>query len=326
VARPRGVEPALASIPEDTETVPQDNVLAEEDASPPGSAPWDAKIFISAYRVDGSSYYANVGINLGHWPQNKPKVNFKMLHDTGACASILNKAIYDQLPEPCKPVLQPVDVEVVSANNGIIHCYGLCTVDLDLGGCNFQARMLVCDITNDGIIGTDFMYDNHDCQIRVDRMRNSIRTRATWTIDGHSVPLYPYRPRQSVVNLVSRGDLHIPAGSEYFVRTMAMGPCDVKETYLVTMAERDSSSLDNLQVANTLVHPKQGETIVRLVNVSDHPVAIHAGDVLAKLERVSHCYISDHLSEGDSSVDGEEEATDLNSTEKKRIKKNVEKM
>jgi len=164
------------------------------------NATYDPKIFISTYRADGSSYYVNAGINIATWPNYKLKRNFRMLYDTGACGTLLSKLAYDSLPEECRPEIHPVQVEVVGANNGVVNCYGYCSITLELQGKEFVAKALVCDITDDGIIGTDFMFQRHDCRMELEKPRHSRRTRAVWFIDGHPVPLHPYRPRDTTFN------------------------------------------------------------------------------------------------------------------------------
>ena len=271
----------------------------EQEGLSPESAQADSKttskVRINTSRSDGSSYFALAGVNTNIWPANTPKVNYRFLHDTGACGSLLGKHIYDQLPESCQPPLKPAEVEVLGANDGEVNCYGCCHITLELNGRFYPAKVLVCDINMDGIIGTDFMFDQHDCEIKVEKMRSSTRAWAEWLIDGFRVPLYPYRPHRDSINVIAKRDVCIPGGAEYFVRSLALGQCEPGAPYVLTATESSGNKLDNLQVANSLVIPKMNEVVVRLVNVSEGSVTIKKGDRLASLEKVTEAQISKPL-------------------------------
>jgi len=252
----------------------------------------NSNVYISATREDGSSLFANVGINLEKWPVKRAKVNFKFLHDTGASATLISKDVYDKLPESCQPELKYNAVNIYSANNSKINCYGACKVMLDFNGAQFEQICLVCDLQEDGIIGTDFMYYNHDCDIKVRKMRGSNKVMARWYIDGYEVPLYPWRPRNAKLSLVTPGKVILKSGEEYLLRTKIVGNYNTKDTFMATMPERDGTLYDSLQVANSLIEPRKGEAIIRLINLHEKPITVEKGVTVGKLERVTDCTIS----------------------------------
>jgi len=297
----------------------------QEDKTEKKEMDLPSKIFISATRADGSSYYANTGVNLENWPNKTRKFDFKFLYDTGACASLLGKHAYDKLPEEAKPKLIPIeDLEIIGANNGTVNCYGYCYISINLNGQVYPMRTFVCDISNDGIIGTEFMFDEHDCTFTTKKMKNSRRTRASWFIDGHQVPLHPYKPSNATFHLVAKSDQSLAAGEEYLIRSTVVGYYDETDTFLVTMPHRSEDQLDNLQVANSLATPKKGEVIVRLINVGEKPVVVKKGDTLAQMERVSDHYISPQIQDNEKTASSDENDVSKKKRQKKiRLVRNI---
>ena len=103
----------------------------------------------------------------------------KMVIDTGAVITVLNKNVYDLIPAQHKPELKPVKngVGLQSADGFKIRTYGTATVDLAVDNMHIKHNVFVADITDDGLLGMNFLKD-HRCDLSFEAP--AIKVRGKW--------------------------------------------------------------------------------------------------------------------------------------------------
>ena len=264
------------------------------------------QVFISKIGNNNSStWYVQGSVNPYDYPDSKRKEIFKCIHDPGAMATILSKHVYDSLPESARPVLESCDLKVFGANGHPIHLYGQAEISLEINGKLYRHNVIVCDLQDEIILGSDFIYDAHDCEMKIEsvnsmRKRRSDRRKCIWIIDPNDpvninkVKLHTYKPVCKGVNLVTIKRIILEPGQDYLVRTRVDDYINEKDKFMITNAQRLPSKpeLDLIQVANTLATPKDGEAIVVLTNVKNTKMTLEEGTPVASLQKVTNCHIS----------------------------------
>ena len=80
---------------------------------------------------------------------------YRFLVDTGASDSYISRQVFENIPENQRPVLQEPNKNAKLADNSPLPLHGIVTLELKIGPtCGFS-KLLVADISNDGIIGLD---------------------------------------------------------------------------------------------------------------------------------------------------------------------------
>ena len=293
------------------------------------------QIFISKVGANQSSTWFVYGsVNPYQYPDNCRKELFKCIHDPGAMATILSKHVYDALPQSAKPILHKSDLKVYGANGHPIHLYGQCNLALEINGKIYYHDTIVCDLQDDIILGSDFIYDAHTCETYIEslssmRKTKSKRRKMIWIIDPdipdriNKVQMHTYRPTHKGINLLTINRITLQPGQEYFVRTRADDYVTDDKLYMITNAnvEPDKPNLNKLQVANSISWPEKGEAIVRITNVNTQKVTLDEGTSIAKMDELNKCYISKQINDIRPPTTTDSESEQLESIGKKRIRR-----
>lgn len=84
-------------------------------------------------------------------------VQVKFLVDTGANLTIVRPEIYNQLPEPERPELKPVNLEMAVADGRPLPFHGCASFRLKIGELAVRHDVWVANIDIDGILGYEFL-------------------------------------------------------------------------------------------------------------------------------------------------------------------------
>ena len=77
--------------------------------------------------------------------------------DTGAMVSLLNKKVFDEIPECARPVVRDTTATLTSVNTQSVRTYGIVTLEINLQGVRFKHDFWLCDMSESGIIGMDLL-------------------------------------------------------------------------------------------------------------------------------------------------------------------------
>jgi hypothetical protein len=106
-----------------------------------------------------------------------------MLVDTGASVTLLSEKFVNTLPNSMKPTLRPVNTNLVTATGESSPFCGQSEVSLSLGSNTFDHNLLIANISNNGILGLDFL-ERHDCTVNLSEMTLFIGSK------GETIPCY----------------------------------------------------------------------------------------------------------------------------------------
>ena len=154
---------------------------------------------------------------------------------------------------------------------------GKATVQINLGNCTFQHEVLFADITQDGILGIDFMMMNK-CDL--------IISKSCLKVKGQEIPCYMSNGSQpSCCRVALVENVSVPPESEIIVLGK---PLDKLDRSRVGLIEPSLKFVENtgLMVAKVLVDPKNGNLPLRLANMSKEPITVRKNTVSAVLQAV----------------------------------------
>ena len=217
---------------------------------------------------DDDGYFVSANVN------EKPVT---LLCDSGANVSILNSSLLNTWGNSMTPSLIPVNTMLLTVTGDSKPFEGKALVQIRLGKCTFQHEFLFADITQDGILGIDFMIKNK-CDLMI--------SRSCLKVKGEEIPCHMsngIQPTCCRVALVE--NVSIPAESEIIV---AGKPLDKLDRGRLGIVEPSLKFVQNtgILVAKVLIDPKLGSIPLRLANFSKEPITVHKDMVTAVLEPV----------------------------------------
>ena len=211
-----------------------------------------------------------------------------LLCDSGADVPLLNSSLLNTWSNSMEPCLTPVNTMLLTVTGESKPFHGKAVVQIRLGKCTFQHEVLFADITQDGILGIDFMIKNK-CDV--------MRSRSCHKVKGEEISCYVSNGIQLVCCRVALVEnVSIPAKSEIIVAGKPLDQLDRGRLGVVEPSMNFVQTTDVL-VAKVLIDPKSGNIPLRLANFSKEPFMVHKDMVTAVLQPVESVGSeSDHAS------------------------------
>ena len=180
-----------------------------------------------------------------------------LLVDTGSALTLMGKGLYDSLPAEIRPELCPTRMKAHGVTGSWLTFYGEVSAEIEIAGAKLPFRLYVVDITQDLILGMDFLR-HYRC--RWDWDNNTLEVLGT--ITGLSTLNDPSQDR--VVRLAR--DCWVGAGQElHVVGHLTRRSGDPERLGLVT-ASSAFVRKTGVAVAAALVSAKEAQVPVRLLN------------------------------------------------------------
>ncbi|VDI46852.1 Hypothetical predicted protein [Mytilus galloprovincialis] len=144
--------------------------------------------------------------------QKGAKINDKCLAflvDTGANVTILSKKFIDEINPSLLPKINPVNINLITATGDSAPFIGQIDVEICLGNYIYHHNVLVADISNEGIIGMDFLV-THDCDVLLSQNKLKIK--------GEIIQCYHYASSaKSCYRVAIQETVDVPPNSEMIV-------------------------------------------------------------------------------------------------------------
>ena len=193
-----------------------------------------------------------------------------MLVDTGANVTILSEGFVEKLSP--KPEISPCNINMITATGQCSPFKGQTDVIICLGQNKVKHHVLVANISNDGILGMDFLTQNK---------ADLLLSRQCLRIQGEEIPCFRFKSNaQATCCRVSVSeDIVVPACSELIL----MGrPLDVVDNKCHAIVEPSPTFVERtgLLVAKLVVDTTKGVIPLRLANLKDEPYKIFKDTVL----------------------------------------------
>ena len=208
------------------------------------------------------------------------------LMDTGCTTTLLSTRLYQKMAEDEKPDLQTYSGKLLSADGSEIKSVGVTQMNIRLGKQQFRQRTIVCDITNDGLIGLDFL-KNHDVQVNFSK--NQVMCK------GEILPSKYNAGTPKACRVYLAESTVLPPAS----RTIVQG----KSTHPLATGDWITEPLNNtpgkkpVLVAKTLIKGCGTTLPIEILNPTDDCIFLHEKTNLAITSRIRSEDVSSSITE-----------------------------
>ena len=229
-------------------------------------------------------------------------VEVTLLLDTGAAVTLVRQDVWSQLvtgPSTLKPWS---GATLVSAGGTPLSVHGCARLGLGLGGRKFQVEFVVVSpLTSEAILGIDFLQAQ---QATIDLGRGNLLLRESGCDIKLNVPTPLQTPiTEQKVCISSTVEVPPPCVME----VQAYVDRDAGGVWLVEEAVEKELEV---AVARAIVEPKSAVLPVCVLNVSDQPVTLYAGAMVATMTPIDPPVGVDNIENAVASeVDGEKQQT-----------------
>ena len=111
-------------------------------------------------------------------------VKAKLLVDTGATVSLISTELMSRIPEEDRPRLDSFSRDILDAGGNCLQISGKGTFPTQIRGFSCKLDAVVADLSNDGIMGLDFLEEN-GCTIDVAKKKMCIKGKQYSLIKEH---------------------------------------------------------------------------------------------------------------------------------------------
>ncbi|KAK7895748.1 hypothetical protein WMY93_021073 [Mugilogobius chulae] len=208
-------------------------------------------------------------------------VDVAILIDSGSNVSLINEEFKMSVPALRKRVLSSDYVLAHTVNGQLLDTLGSMTVSMCLGGKYVEQKVHVVRGANQKVLlGFDFLTEFHAV---LDVSHSLLRLRDVDIPLLHANDLIP-----RCCNITMSADVTIPPYSEMVVPVHVVAPRPTKShiNSYVGYLEPENRDHTELVVARTVAPVKDGLTVARLLNPTDHELKMHSGSHLGVLYHV----------------------------------------
>uniref|UniRef100_A0A8W8NMP2 CCHC-type domain-containing protein n=1 Tax=Magallana gigas TaxID=29159 RepID=A0A8W8NMP2_MAGGI len=197
----------------------------------------------------------------------------KLLIDTGASLTLLSKRIYDKLPD--KPVLEESRQVITSASGSRLCQYGKADFVIKIGRSRETVKLMVADISVDGILGLDFL---RACKGDINFEQSSLKL-------NNEECRFSWEGTLGCYRVTADKDVCLPPRSEVVIQAKVPGENTFGSADYLVEAEPKFLESGRALVGRTLV---KGHNIVPvcLMNITESVQQIHGGTLIAKMTAV----------------------------------------
>lgn len=197
----------------------------------------------------------------------------KLLIDTGASLTLLSKRIYDKIPD--KPVLEESRQVITSASGSRLCQYGKADFVIEIGRSRETVKLMVVDISVDGILGLDFL---RACKGDINFERSSLKL-------NNEECRFSWEGTLGCDRVTVDKDVCLPPRSEVVIQAKVPGENTFGSADYLVEAEPKFLESGRALVGRTLV---KGHNIVPvcLMNITESVQQIHGGTLIAKMTAV----------------------------------------
>ena len=195
-----------------------------------------------------------------------------MLLDSGCTQSVVPRDVLEDLPSANRSQIGSAVGTAILANGERIGLDGKVTLEFRLGQKQFEHEFLIAKVDNHILLGLDFL-EYHDCHIDFRNARLQVGTEWVACCTSEGAPL--------VTKVQAKHTTVIPGNTEKLVmarlnRAWTQGPACVEGT----------NNAAQVMVATSLHAPTDQDLVIRLMNPTDSPVTIKAGQLVARCTAV----------------------------------------
>ncbi|KAL9986207.1 hypothetical protein ACROYT_G000314 [Oculina patagonica] len=201
-----------------------------------------------------------------------------ILLDTGATVSVLNEETWRKSGHVSK--VNPVTGTLTTANGNELTVLGETKVRFRVGNIDcFWSVMIARGLSHDCILGSDF-FQHFGCQIHYDT--------GTFVVGHTEIPIRYSKVTPSVCRIFLSDDIQVEPGTEQVFEAKLENGYDRNTGSPGILEEsKELRGKSEINIARSLVIPRDGLTIVRVANFSDRPIRLRSDFPVAEYHPIS---------------------------------------
>ena len=205
-------------------------------------------------------------------------VQSRFLVDTGAVVTVLSSGVYQAMPEASRPSLrqptEPLKLEV--ANDELLEIDGVMDAKFDIDGQDFEHKMYVAPIAEEGLLGMDFLCAND----------YELGARYGLKLNGQQIYTEDRDLAIRVARVTLQEDIIVPANTQIVLPgTAELRGQKFGSRYGLTES-LPGRSIEGLLIGRALVDPTDHVVPVRVLNANNENVELKRGTVVALIHEV----------------------------------------
>ena len=219
----------------------------------------------------GESYYV-----WGELHKDVPAVLFVV--DTGAMVSMINKAVFDDIPLAQQPEIKRNYMELKSVTTQEVPTHGIVTLTVNVQGKFLEHDFWLCDMSESGVIGMDLLRKHH---AMIDLAHDKL------ILGDKLIRVSNSKGQRVHSKIVARTATVVPPGREMVIPAKVYNKRTRGRTGFQACAMVEPARGIHRQtgaiVARVLVAANKAEVPVRVFNPCDKPITISKFTMLGKL-------------------------------------------
>ena len=213
------------------------------------------------------------------WGEVHPDVQAALfVVDTGAVVSLLNKDVYNDIPDDDKPPLRDTDMSLQSVDSSDVKCYSIANMTVNVQGHRITHDFWICDIGESGVIGMDLLKEQ---RALIDLAHDKL-------ILGNKVIRVSNSAGQRVRSkIVSRVHTVIPPGREAIIQCKVYNKRQRNkpgfQPYALVEPPPTVFKKTGAVVARVVVSAREAEVPIRVFNPGDKDVHIRKFTTMGRM-------------------------------------------
>ncbi|KAK3108631.1 hypothetical protein FSP39_012081 [Pinctada imbricata] len=203
-----------------------------------------------------------------------------MLVDTGANMTLLSQTSFRNLDPMTAPVLEPANLNLITATGESSPCLGQCKMQIKVGSQVFEHNVIVADINNEGILGLDFL-SAHNCDLDLGNFCLTLKP-SNESIECHH---YASNAKVSCFKIAVTEQVEIPPCTEIIVPAKTVGT-QIKSGIGIIEPTQKFIASKGLLAAKSVVDLTREVIPLRIANIHNEPCKIYPQTVAAMCEQV----------------------------------------
>ena len=213
--------------------------------------------------------------NAFYAPGKAEQITVEWLIDTGCTITIVSSRTFHHMKPDERPQLEPCPKRLLSADDSPIPVLGMATMNITVGTKLVQHQVIVADIADEGILGTDFFREH---QVIIDFGRKKV------ICDGENIAARVRTSRDKCCRIVVAENTTIPAKSRTILPSKATRPLADGQWMVESLNKLPGNQ--PILTARTIVQTCGRDVPIEVLNPSDEDIILYKYTNIGLVSRV----------------------------------------
>ena len=198
----------------------------------------------------------------------------KFLIDTGASISLISTSLFEKLQEVRK--FEQYEYDVYQADGQKMEIWGKLEAEITMGPLRVMHELVIADLQVDAILGMDYLTEN-ECKLDL--------AQQLLTVQGTIVNLWSQKTGPRCCKVSVKSNIIIPGNHEKIIEGIVQKRGSENNLNVLEGTQKFTEKY-GLLVGKSLVDISKGQVLIRILNLSEKEVELHAGTIAALCQSV----------------------------------------